>query len=97
MKITKKIAQKYIKDNDSVDLFKFTILEDAEAAEILAQSEGNLFLVGLETLSDDAALALSERKGGINLSLKLGDTPGHLALKKSLPVWDESDDEPDFD
>lgn len=85
MKITKEIAEKFLINNNSVDLDKYTVLEDASAAELLSQVKGELFLLGLETLSDDAALALSKYSGlGINLLMSLGDTPGHAALKKVI-------------
>lgn len=97
MKITKKIAEQYVKNNKSVKLWEFTVLEDVKAAEILSRVEGDLFLVGLEILSDDAAFALSKRKGNrINLSLKLENTPGHVALKKTIPASNEDEDEPEF-
>ena len=60
--LTKGIAEKFIEDEDSVDLDEFTEIDD-EAAEMLAdfwEEDGGVepeTLNGLETLSDAAALS----------------------------------------
>jgi predicted DNA-binding WGR domain protein len=64
--ITQAIAEKFLKDEDSVDLTGFTSIED-DAAQALAQHKGELWLNGLTSLSDGAAQALAQRKGDIEL------------------------------
>ena len=44
--LTKQIAERFLKDEDSVDLQRFTSIEDA-AAQALAQHKGDLYLKGL--------------------------------------------------
>jgi hypothetical protein len=90
MEITKEIAEKFLSDNDSVDLCDFKTLEDIEAAKVLAKHEGELWLLGLETLGDAAASELARQNGVINLMMDLGESPGHKALKKKI---DEQTDE----
>ena len=57
--LTLEIAEKFLNDNDSVVLKKFTSLEDA-AAEALSKCKGSLYLDGLTTLSKDAASLLAK-------------------------------------
>ena len=64
--LTKQIAERFLKDEDSVDLQRFTSIEDA-AAQALAHYEGTLSLNGLKKLSDAAAQALARHKGGLSL------------------------------
>jgi hypothetical protein len=90
MEITKEIAEKFLSDNDSVDLCDFKTLEDIEAAKVLAKHEGELWLLGLETLGDAAASELARQNGVINLMMDLGESPGHKALQKKI---DEQTDE----
>lgn len=61
-RITKEIAQRYLKDTSSVDLGTFTELDD-KAAEVLCKSDGWLQLSGLTHLSDAAAKGLAKFKG----------------------------------
>ena len=74
--LTKEIAEQFIADEDSVDLYEFIKLDD-DAAEILSEKSGSsLNLEGITSLSDEAAESLSKLKGG-NLQLdgitSLGD------------------------
>jgi hypothetical protein len=57
--LTREIAEKFLKDNDSVDLEKFTSLED-DAAKVLAEHKGSLRLNGITTLSKAAASYLAK-------------------------------------
>ena len=70
--LTVEIAEKFLADNDSVDLSQFTSIEDA-AAEALGKNRGGpLFLNGLTSLSDTAAEALAKHEGvGFNGGLYL--------------------------
>ena len=66
--LTLKVAQKFLQDNDAVDLREFNSIADA-AAEALAEHEGSLRLTGLTTLSDAAlAEALAKHEGDLYLS-----------------------------
>jgi hypothetical protein len=65
--LTKHIAERFLKDEDSVDLQTFTSTSDA-AAQALAQHNGDLNLEGLTSLSDEAAQALAQHKGKLYLS-----------------------------
>jgi hypothetical protein len=56
--LTKETAEKFLKDNDSVDLRTFTDIEDA-AAEILTGHKGSLCLNALKNLSETAASFLA--------------------------------------
>ena len=78
--LTLEIAEKFSKDNDSVDLFEFTTLEDA-AAKVLAKHEGMLWLSEIKSVSDAAASALSKHKGSLNL---IGITTLSKAAASSL-------------
>ncbi len=64
--LTKKIAERFITESESVDLSDFSSIEDA-AAEILAKYKGDLFLSGLTSLSPTAAKALASHEGDLNL------------------------------
>ena len=78
MTLTKEIAEQFLKNEKSVDLSEFTSVEDAAAkslvitdaaAQALAQyHRRNLCLDGLASLSDGAALALSQHKGNLELN-----------------------------
>jgi hypothetical protein len=78
MTLTKEIAEQFLKNEKSVDLSEFTSVEDAAAkslvitdaaAQALAQyHRRNLCLDGLTSLSDGAALALSQHKGNLELN-----------------------------
>jgi hypothetical protein len=57
--LIREIAEKFLKDNDSVDLEKFTSLED-DAAKVLAEHKGSLGLNGMTTLSKAAASYLAK-------------------------------------
>ena len=84
--LTLDIAEKFLNDNDSVDLDKFTFLEDA-AAKVLAQYKGDLCLWSLKKLSNEAAQSLGEHKGILDLGgLKsLSETAAkHLSKHESL-------------
>ena len=65
--LTKEIAENFLEDSESVDLYQFTRIDDT-AAESLSNFEGDLNLCGLTELSDVAAESLSKCKGGLNLS-----------------------------
>jgi hypothetical protein len=64
--LTLEIAEKLLKDDQSLDIAKFTTLEDA-AAKVLAKYEGTLWLSEIKSVSDAAAAALSEHKGSLIL------------------------------
>jgi len=65
--LTKKIAEQFLADEDSVDLMDFTAIED-DAAESLSKHEGYLYLGGLTELSDAAAESLSKHEGNVSLN-----------------------------
>ena len=67
MIITENIAERFLKDNDSVDLQPFTSIDDA-AAESLSKYKGVLWLDGLTELSDAAFETLSKHDGGLGLN-----------------------------
>ena len=67
-RLSVKVAQKFLKDNDAVDLSEFNSIADA-AAESLAKHEGDLWLFGLTTLSDAAAKALGKHEGSVSREL----------------------------
>ena len=64
--LTLKVAQKFLQDNDAVDLSKFKSIA-AAAAEALGKHEGDLVLSGLTTLSAAAAKALAKHEGDLYL------------------------------
>ncbi|MCH2025524.1 MAG: hypothetical protein MK172_07250 [Verrucomicrobiales bacterium] len=66
-RITKKIAEKFLKDSGSVKLSEKSSLDDT-AAEVLSKHMGSLKLDGLTELSDAAAESLSKYKGLLILS-----------------------------
>jgi hypothetical protein len=66
-KLTKKIAERFLADPDSVYLWGFTAVED-DAAESLGKHEGELQLNGLTSLSDVAAESLSKHEGELQLN-----------------------------
>ncbi len=66
--LTLKVAQKFLQDNDAVDLSKFKSIA-AAAAEALGKHEGDLVLSGLTTLSAAAAEALAKHKGSLSNEL----------------------------
>ena len=55
------IAERFLEDNDSVDLSEFTSIEEA-AAQALAKHEGSLRLNQLESVSIAAAASLAKVK-----------------------------------
>ena len=65
--LTREIAEEFLKDNGSVDLDKFTDIEET-AAEVIAQHKGELCLNGLKTLSDAAAIWLAKHEGKLLLN-----------------------------
>ena len=65
--LTKEIAEQFIADEDSVDLYEFTKLDDDAAAESLSKCQGLLSLDGLTELSDSAAESLSKHQGQLSL------------------------------
>ncbi|MDA7531051.1 hypothetical protein OAL53_01840 [Akkermansiaceae bacterium] len=66
-RITKKIAEKFLKDSGSVKLSEKSSMDDT-AAEVLSKHMGSLKLDGLTELSDAAAESLSKYKGLLILS-----------------------------
>jgi len=67
-RLTKEIAEQFLKDEDSMDLREFAVIDD-DAAESLSRHEGEeLALDGLTTFSDAAAEALGMHTG-VDLSL----------------------------
>ena len=66
-RLTKEIAEQFLADDTSIDLRKFTVIDD-EAAEILWVYEGQrLHLDGLTALSDVASQHLKEFSGSLSL------------------------------
>ena len=61
--LTLEIAEKFLKDNDSVDLEQFTSIEES-AAEALSKYKESLNLNGLTTLSKAAVSSLAKAKAG---------------------------------
>ena len=57
--LTQEIAEKFLKDDASVDLGQFTSIEES-AAEVLSKCKGSLNLNGLTTLSVAAASSLAK-------------------------------------
>jgi hypothetical protein len=60
--LTKHIAKQFLKDNDSIHLSEFTVIEPA-AAQVLARHTGELKLSGLTSLSEKSAMELCNHKG----------------------------------
>jgi hypothetical protein len=60
--LTNNIAKQFLKDNDSIHLGEFTVIEPS-AAQVLAKHKGELNLSGLTSLSDKSAMELSKHKG----------------------------------
>jgi hypothetical protein len=65
--LSKKIAQRFLADFDSVDLSEFTSIESS-AAEVLSKFGGILALNGLTSLADAAAQKLSHHEGQLELN-----------------------------
>jgi hypothetical protein len=61
--IEKAIASKYLKDQRSYHLNKFTAI-DSDAAQVLSRYNGDLELNGLISMPEGVALALSKHRGG---------------------------------
>ena len=66
--LTKQIAERFLKDEDSVDLQRFTSIEDAAAQALAQHRGGDLDLDGLTSLSDAAAQALAQYEGTLSLN-----------------------------
>ena len=60
--LTINIAKRFLKDNDSIHLGEFTLIEPS-AAQVLAKHKGELNLSGLTSLSDKSAMELSKHQG----------------------------------
>jgi WD40 repeat protein len=98
--ITMKIAEQYLKGDDSVDLSQFSSIEEAAAEKLLAGHLGGwrLVLDGLTTLSDSVAEILSKHKGDLSLGglKELSDAAAKSLAKKiagELIFWSEELDE----
>ena len=65
--LTRKIAEQFLNDDESLDLFQFTAIED-QAAKKLAGYPGGLYLDGLMTLSETSAKYLGNEFVGTSLS-----------------------------
>jgi hypothetical protein len=65
--LTLDIAKKFLEDSEGVDLQEFTSITD-DAADALAQHEGDLVLNGLISLSDAAAVALAKHQAELSLN-----------------------------
>jgi len=65
--LTNNIAKQFLKDNDSIHLGEFTVIEPS-AAQVLAKHKGELELRGLTSLSDESAIALAHHQGFLWLS-----------------------------
>ena len=59
--LTQEIAEKFLKDDASVDLDQFTTIEES-AAEVLSKCKGSLALNGLTTRSKDTVYPLAKAK-----------------------------------
>jgi len=64
--LTNKIAEQFLADPESVELFEFTAIKDS-AAESLSKHKGDLELWSIEELSDAAAESLSKLNGNLDL------------------------------
>jgi hypothetical protein len=75
----------------ALELDGLTSLSD-QAAQSLSKYQGFLSLNGILTLTDIAAGALSQQQRGLSLDCltTLSDTPGHLALARTLAVQNRS-------
>ena len=69
--ITAKIAQQYLQNPDSVELWQATSIDEAAAEFLSKQHQGDLAL-GLEELSDAAAESLSKHQGDIRFMFLCG-------------------------
>ncbi len=65
--LTKKIAEQFLADCHSVDLSKFTSIEDAAAAVLAKNEKYYLELTGLTSLSDAAAEMLTKQRSALEL------------------------------
>jgi len=80
--LTKIIAERFLKQNGSVDISEFTAIADA-AAQTLSKYSGDLDLQSLTSLSDSAARAFGEGKGNLNLQgVKTLSDAAAVALRK---------------
>jgi hypothetical protein len=74
--LTRKIAEQFLAEGNSVNLSDFSSMEDA-ASQVLAKHSEGLWLDGLASLSDNAAKALGKHKGedlSLNGLTSLSDT-----------------------
>ena len=65
--LTKEIAEEFLEDSESVDLYHFTHIDDA-AAESLSSYEGDLNLCGLTELNDVAARFMAGGPSSVSTS-----------------------------
>lgn len=84
--ITINVAKEFLKGNSDIDLSDYEKL-DAEAAELLATHEDNLYLGNLIELSQKAAVALAKHKGYIDLN-GLTELPDDVAAALSNHIGD---------
>jgi len=86
--LTREIAEKFLKDNASVDLDKFTDIEEM-AAEVIAQHKGKLCLNGLKTLNDAVAHILAKHEGTLLLKSVtiLSDTAVEALAQHKGEIW----------
>ena len=94
--LTKEIAEKFMEDDDSVDLSEFTAIED-QAAEVLSNYEEDLDLSQLLSISDVSTESLRSHRGRLALGcprlslhagLHLADHRGPLEIDPLSTVLD---------
>ena len=81
--LTVEIVSKFPKHNFMIHLSEYTSIEQ-EAAEVLSTLQGELYLDGLETLTDAAAESLSKHRGfilGLNGLTELSDAQAESLSK----------------
>lgn len=86
-RLSKEIAEEFLKDVDSGVLHEFNVLAST-AAEVLSNHRGDLFLHGLKSLSDSAAQHLSQHSGFLDHDvLVLSVSGGRIAVPDHCSAW----------
>lgn len=90
MKLTKEIAKQFLEDPENVGIWDCTSIDD-EAAVILSGYKGDLYLESLTKLSNEAARALSNHQGRLDLDNCVLSTKSakYLSNHQHLFVSDE--------
>ena len=87
MVLTLALAEKFLEDNASVDLFEFYTIED-QAAEALCKAKDTLWLDGLTTLTDASAASLAKCDFEISMGglTTLSDTAAAALAKHRIEL-----------